>query len=131
MPNLLSENYDNALQILDEYDVNVIRIGDGDKIVEQYPKAQDDVYSNQRVFLLTNSNNISLPNFEGWTRKDIIAYWNLTNLPITMDGYGVAYEQSVLPNTIVDGSTEIIIKLHDINYVEPVENEIQVEETPE
>ena len=36
-----------------------------------------------------------------------------------MNGYGIVYEQSVSPNSIVDGSQEIEVKLHEINYVEP------------
>ena len=131
MPNILFENVNDADSTLEEYSVNVIRIGDGDKIIGQYPEGGEDVYTNQRVFLLTNGNNITLPDFTGWTRKDIIAYWNLSNLPITLDGYGVAYQQSILPDSVVDGSIEIIIRLHEINYVEPIVEETPVEETTE
>ena len=131
MPNVLFENVNDADSTLEEYSVNVIRIGDGDKIIGQYPEGGEDVYTNQRVFLLTNGNNITLPDFTGWTRKDIIAYWNLSNLPITLDGYGVAYQQSILPDSVVDGSIEIIIRLHEINYVEPIVEETPVEETTE
>ena len=130
MPNLINKNYENVIDLLDELNSKVIKIGNGTKVVKQYPEVGDDIYTNQRVFLLTDENEITLPDFIGWTRKEIISYWNLTNLPITMDGYGVAYEQSMPAYTVVDGSTEIIIKLRNINYVEP-ENESTVEETDE
>ena len=130
MPNLINKNYEDVIGLLDEYSSKVIKIGNGTKVVKQYPEVGDDIYTNQRVFLLTDENEITLPDFIGWTRKEIISYWNLTNLPITMDGYGVAYEQSMPADTVVDGSTEIIIKLRNINYVEP-ENESTVEETDE
>lgn len=120
MPNEIGKTYDNAVTNLEEYNVNVVKIGDGVNVKAQYPNTGDDVYTNQKVFLLTDSGSILLPDFTGWTRKDIIAYWNLTNLPITLDGYGVAYEQSLAPETLVDGSVEIIIKLREINYVEHV-----------
>ena len=120
MPNVISNQYDNAVNKFDEIGANVIKIGDGDTVVKQYPKAGDNVYTNQRVFLLTNGSNIELPDFTDWTRKDIISYWNLTNLPITMYGYGVGYEQTIAPGTLVDGNIEIIIKLRDINFVEPI-----------
>lgn len=131
MPNLLNSDIETSNKKLQEYNSKVIVIGDGDKVVKQYPSANDDLYTNQRVFLLTNSSNITLPDFTGWTRKDIISYWNLTNLPITMDGYGVAYEQSISPSTSVDGSVEIIIKLRDINYIEPIIEENSIDATVE
>lgn len=120
MPNLISLDINSANQKLEEFGVNVIEIGNGEKVVGQYPNNKDDVYTNQKVFILTNGSEIELPDFNGWTRKDIISYWNLTKLPIKMDGYGIGYEQSLAPGSIVDGSAEIIIKLHDINYTEPV-----------
>lgn len=120
MPNLLGENYNDALTAIDEVNAEVIKIGNGNTIIGQSPNAKDDVYTNQKVFLLTDGNSISLPDFTGWTRKEIISYWNLSKLPITLNGYGVAYEQSVVPGTSVDGSVDIIIKLRDINYVEEV-----------
>jgi len=131
MPELINQSVDSAINTISEFNGNPIVIGQGDSIINQYPKTGDDVYTNQRVFLLTNSNDIYLPDFTGWTRKEIISYWNLTNLPITIDGYGVAYEQSVSPNTLVDGSYEIIIRLRDINYVDTVQNDVAVEENNE
>ena len=130
MPDLLTRTYDQAVESLQDVKANIIKIGNGNKIIGQYPKANDDVYTSQRVFLLTDGNVINLPDFTGWTRKDIISYWNLTNLPITLNGYGVAYEQSIAADSVVDGSIDIIVKLRDINYVEPPQNET-VEEVSE
>ena len=123
MPNLISNNYDEACEQIKDFNVEIIKIGDGDKIIGQYPEYKQNVYTGQKVFLLTSKNNIILPDFTGWTRKDIISYWQLSKLPITIDGFGVCYEQSLPSGTTVDGSVEIIIRLRDINYIEPtVEN---------
>lgn len=120
MPNLVNCDLNTANQQLQELGADIYTIGNGETVIDQYPKAKDDVYTNQKVFLLTNLNEIELPDFSGWTRKDIISYWNLTKLPIKMDGFGIGYEQSLPEGSIVDGSVEIIIKLHDINYIEPI-----------
>lgn len=139
MPYLANKTYEQAIDELEDYGVNIIKIGDGDKVIDQYPENKEDVYTNQKVFLLTDGANITLPDFIGWTRKDIIAYWNLSKLPITIYGYGVGYEQSLPAGTSADGSVEIMVKLHNINYTEPateqaeetVETETPVEETNE
>ena len=127
MPNLRSMSVSDAKETLEDIDMNVVIIGDGNEIVDQYPEEKEDIYTGENIFLLTEGRNISLPDFTGWTRKDIIHYWNMSKLPITMDGYGVAYEQSVSPNSIVDGSEEIIVRLREINYTEPVPEEVPEE----
>ena len=81
-------------------------------------EAGDDVYTYRKVFLLSDGNSQTLPDFSGWTRKDVIDYWNLSGLSIRMEGYGVAYEQSLAPGSSIDPSVEFTIKFREINYVE-------------
>ena len=128
MPNLLSKSVNNAKDILEEMDVNIYEISDGNNVIDQYPKAYENVYTNQRVFLLTDGNSMTLPDFTNWTRKEVISYWTLSKLSFKLDGYGIAYEQSVSPGSSVDSSTEITIRFRDINYTEKEEN-TEVEES--
>ena len=122
MPNLYSTSISNGLAKLEELDMNVYTIGDGLHIIGQYPEEGKDIYTGQRVFLLSDGKRISVPDFTGWTRKEVINYWNLSRIPIVLDGYGVAYEQSIPQGTTVDSNTEIRISFKDINYQEkPVE----------
>ena len=128
MPNLMSETVGSALEKTDSMDLEAVLVGDGYNVIDQYPKAKTNVYTYQKVFLLTDGKNISLPDFTGWTRKDVINYWTMSKLPITINGYGVVYEQSISPNSIVDKNQEIEIKLHEINYVEPeITEETQID----
>jgi len=114
MPNLINESVNYATSCLTNSNVSIIKIGDGTQVIDQYPKAGSDFYTGNKVFLLTNGSNIKLPDFKGWTRKDIISYWNLSGIPIAINGYGVAYDQSILPNSIVSTSDQIIVYLKDI-----------------
>ena len=120
MPNLLAHNVSDLETIMSDIDLNVIMIGDGNNIIDQYPKQNTDVYTDQKVFVKTDGNNIYLPDFSGWTRKDVIGYWNMSRLPITLKGYGVAFEQSVSPGSIVNSDTEIAISFREINHQEEV-----------
>lgn len=118
MPNLLSKKVSDAKDLLDDCGLNVIVISDGLRVIDQYPKAGDDVYTYRKVFLLSDGNSQTLPDFNGWTRKDVIDYWNLSGLSIRMEGYGVAYEQSLAPGSSIDPSVEFTIKFREINYME-------------
>ena len=102
MPNVLSKAYNDMYSILeDSYGLNVIRIGNGETILDQYPKAGEDVYTNSKVFILTG-NDITLPDFSGWTRKEVNEYSAITRLNIILDGSGIASSQSISAGTTVD-----------------------------
>ena len=118
MPKLLSKKTGIAKEEFEAMDLNVIVIGDGDNVIGQYPSENSKVYSGHKVFLLTDGRNIAIPDFTGWSRKEVINYWNLSKLSIVMDGYGVAYAQSIAPYSIVDSSTTITISFREINYTE-------------
>lgn len=115
MPNLLSMSIDEAFNNISNISQNIYVIGDGNIIMRQYPKALDDVYKNEKIFLYTSKNNIVVPDFTNWTRKEIINYWNVSKIPISINGFGLAYEQSIKPNEIINNKTEIEIKLKDPN----------------
>ncbi len=126
MPNLMSSNYTEATDRLSDMNVKIVKIGEGNNVTGQYPKAGNTVYTNEKVFIKTDDVNIEVPDFTGWTRKEIVSYWSLSGLPITIEGYGIAYEQSISPNTVFDNQSELVIKLKDIQTVDEV-----VPENPE
>ena len=118
MPNLLSKNMNEARQKLEDLDLKVIEISDGSYVIDQLPKEKEDVYTYQRVFLLSDGNTITVPDFTGWTRREVIDFWNLSHVSIKMDGFGIAYEQSMAPGTVIQSGDEIVIRFHDINQKE-------------
>ena len=128
MPKLLSKRIDEAKTILEDMDLEIIVIGDGNNVTGQYPLENTKVYSGHKVFLLSDGKNITIPDFTGWSRKEVINYWNLSKLSIVMDGFGVAYSQSVAPYSVVDSSTNITISFREINYTEPSQEPAEVQE---
>ena len=127
MPSLLSLSVNEAEDILNEYNSDLYLIGNGERIIAQIPEKGDDLYTGEKVFLMTDGNIVNVPDFIGWTRKDLISFWTLTKLPIVIDGYGVVYEQSADPGTIADKKQEITVKLRDIHYPETNEEIIDAE----
>lgn len=114
MPSLINRDLAYVDNKLNDYGLDIIYIGDGDKVVEQYPKEEQTVFTGQKIFLKTDSSNITCPDFTNWTRKEVIEYWSTSGLPIVLDGYGIAYEQSLSPGSTLDTNTELIIKFKDI-----------------
>jgi len=117
MPNVVSKSFVDACDELEQFKYEIVKIGDGSNIVKQYPEANKQVYTGQKVYLLTDGNTFYVPNFNSYTRKEIINYWNISGLRITIEGSGVCYEQSISPGTIVSKNDEIKLYLKDIEII--------------
>lgn len=91
--------------------VNVIKIGNGNNVIDQYPYADDTINSNDHVFVLTDGDTIKMPNMKGWTRKDITAFWQLTGISIQTSGYGKVKSQNIEAGKTITSSTHIQVEL--------------------
>lgn len=84
--------------------IDYVIIGNGSKIIDQYPKSGEVVNKIDKVFLLTNGDQIALPNFEGYSYKDFNNYVRLSGINYTSTGFGYVVWQSIEPETIMDDS---------------------------
>lgn len=109
MPNLMNHTIDFAKPLLDSYQVEVVYLGTGNQVVDQYPIANEDIVSGQKVFLKTNQGEIVMPDMHGWSRKDVTAFWSLAQVSITMEGFGMVSNQNIVPGTIIYPDTEVVV----------------------
>ena len=132
MPSILTDKLDTALEKLADTGCETVVIGDGEYVVAQAPFKGEQVPSINKIFILTNGENIIAPDFTGWTRKDIIDYWNLTKVGIVINGYGTVYEQSIPPGEKISEDIDIVLTLHTPDEFASLENsEEQQEEITE
>ena len=66
MPSVLNTDYSEAYNILKEKNLNIYKIGNGTKVINQYPSKGDTVYTNDKVFILTDGGQTGCPDFTGW-----------------------------------------------------------------
>lgn len=111
MPNLVNHSVSYAGSKTENWKCQMVYIGGGSTILRQYPQAGSTISSQDRVFLLTDGNVITMPDMTGWTRKDITAFWELTGIQIQTDGYGVVTSQSVEPETPISIDTAISVTM--------------------
>jgi penicillin-binding protein 2B len=95
IPNLIN----NKVDILNDIKHEKVVIGDGDKIINQYPKANITLNSHDKLFVMTNGKNILLPNMTNWSNRDVSRYCNLVNLKCNIEGYGFVSNQDVKEGT--------------------------------
>ena len=93
MENFLNKNIETVKSNLDSRSIKYEIIGNGQKVVNQYPKKGTTL--NGKVFLLTNDDNKNIPNIVSYSRKDAINLMKLLNLEYTIEGNGYVSEYSV------------------------------------
>lgn len=111
MPSLVNHSVDYAKTKISSLSKNVYIIGDGKSIVSQYPNSHESTLSNQRVFLLTDGTNISMPNMSGWSRKDVKLFSKFVGIDIKIKGSGLVKMQNVAEKTMIQKDTKIEVTL--------------------
>ena len=114
VPDLINKELNEANAALNASSLTAIVIGNGNKVLDQYPKYGENIRGGSKVFLLTSKDDIILRDFTGWTRKDLLSYAYLANLNFEIEGSGVVYEQSVEANTTIHPKDTISFKLKNI-----------------
>ncbi len=84
----INKNTEEVVSQLKTDKVKYVLIGDGEKIINQYPKKSSTLITNEKLYLLTNSTSYKYPNLIGWSKLDVTNYSNLINLSVTFNGYG-------------------------------------------
>ena len=100
----LNKNVNSTKELLNSKGIEVVVIGDGDTIVEQYPLKNTTITSLDKVFLKTNYEKLVMPNIIGYSQKDFNILISFLNIPYEKEGIGYITNQSILPgNELKEG----------------------------
>lgn len=100
----------NAINNIYSFSKNIILIGSGNTVLKQYPSSGFDIVPSDKVFLVTSTDKITLPDFSGWSKSDISKYQELSGLKIIYEGSGYVVNQSKKRGSIVKSGDEIKVK---------------------
>lgn len=113
LPSYTSKNVTDVTKELSSNNIKPITIGNGLKIINQYPKAKTKVVSYDKVFLLTNDKKITMPNLIGYSKTDALALCDMLSITCEMTGYGNVVSQSIKEATELKKGSKLVIKLED------------------
>ena len=111
LDNYINQDVEKVKQELSDKFSDIIVIGNGDKIISTYPKTNTIYSVTEKIYLLTNSNEIILPNFINWSKKEVKTYCTLANINCEINGNGYVIEQSIEPNTKLTKEDKLTITL--------------------
>ena len=111
-----------ATEELTELGVEVIVAGDQAEVISQYPESDDTVLKGGKVILKTTG-KIALPDFAGWSKRELLAYQSLSGLALEIAGQGYVLTQSIAEGEIVEDNEPVVIELHPPEIYYPAQAE--------
>ena len=112
MPSFINQTINNATTTLTEMGVTPYVLGNGTKVVSQYPAEGTTITNKEKVFLVTNDDTtIAMPNITGWSLKEVKEFANLLKIPLTVTGNGYVTSQSIPEGTILNQDSMLTVTL--------------------
>lgn len=111
LDNYINRNIKTVSSNLKEVGLNVITIGDGDKIINQYPSNGNKLIKGDRIYLVTNGTNYNMIDLNDYSYSEVKTFCNLVNITCNLSGNGYVYEQSIGANTLINKESVLNLKL--------------------
>lgn len=115
MSNYTNKKLDNVLSDFIDFGIKPIVIGEGEKIVNQYPSKGVNLTNKDKVILVTNDNvNIKVPDLKGYSLNEVKTILSYIDIDYEIEGNGYVYEQSIEKDTLI--TDDMILKLYLKDY---------------
>ena len=88
-----------------------IIIGEGEKIINQYPNKNTELNLKNKVFLLTNAKEYKMLDITGWSRNEVETFAKLTGIKVNLEGYGYVKEFNIKKDEIINSETILEVKM--------------------
>lgn len=113
--NYLNKDLTVVSNELKKHGIDTIVLGNGSKIVGQYPSKGVTLYGKGKVIILTDNYDKKMIDLKGMSYKEAINALKLMGVSYETEGSGYVYEQSISAGNVVDDGNVVKIKLRD-NY---------------
>lgn len=87
-------------------------VGDGGKVIKQFPASGKTITNKETVFLITNDASFKIPDVVGLSSKEASALLNLLGVKVKLEGKGYVSSQSIGSDTVITEGMEITLQLN-------------------
>ncbi len=87
------DNYINSETTITEeklkkLDLDIIKLGTGKYIINQYPLSGKTLLAGQKLFLITNNDDYQIPDIKGWSYNEVLTLCKLIKIKYELNGNG-------------------------------------------
>ena len=107
----INKDVKDIKSILSNNKIKTIILGNGEKIVDQYPGKDTELTELDTVVLVSNSDTNKMPNFVGMSKSQAMIIQKLLDLKIEYSGTGFVKEQNIKEGTVLKPTDVIKLKL--------------------
>ena len=111
LANYVNKKIETIKPALDINGVNYSIIGTGYKVIKQYPEKNDIITSKDTLYLITNDQNLGIPNVVGLSGKVASNLLEQLGVKVILNGVGYVTEQSIVETTPITPGLEITLTL--------------------
>jgi penicillin-binding protein 2B len=97
LPNFINRSVLSFLTWNATMELPVTVIGNGERVINQFPEGNNTILNSQRLFVLTDGSEITMPDMTGWSRKDVTTFWLLSNKAVFIEGSGWSVRKILNP----------------------------------
>lgn len=110
--NYISSETSVTEEKLKALNIQVVTLGSGKYIINQYPEKGSIIMSGNKMFLLTNEpSNYTMPDISGWSRNEVETLCKLLKINLKITGYGRVVTSSIEKGTQITEETILEITL--------------------
>lgn len=106
-----NKNVNDIKSYLENKKIKVLVLGEGTKVVNQYPSIGNMLYEDDLIILKTNNFDKKMIDLNGYSYKEVLNILKLMDAKYDLQGSGYVYEQSISPGE--DITDTAIIKLKE------------------
>ena len=103
----INKKVDESKVSLDTLGIKYQIIGNGSKVIKQYPEKDDIITNLDTLYLITNDKDLVIPNVVGLSTKTAEKLLETLNIKVKIDGVGYVVEQSIPKDTKIANNMEI------------------------
>jgi len=118
LENYTSKKTDEVVSNLESHNLKVVLVGNGQYVVNQFPRPNTKVVSGSKIIVVTNDGVSHMPDLTNWSLSEVKNYAKLAGFTLTYDGYGYVKSQSIEINSEVIPGSSLHVTLGEKNPVD-------------
>ena len=109
MQSFVNKDVTSSKNTLNSYGIEVVTLGSGQVVIDQYPVKGTMINKIDKVFFLTEG-EIKMPNLWNYSIKDFLSFANLTGISYEIKGSGYLNNQSIPEGTPLDDKSHLLVE---------------------